>query len=193
MNIKLTHGFYADGKPFSPKNYLHKYSKEVLLNWFKNDGTDKNNWDYTESFKNIGPFRPNRTCGVWKDYPIVIDKTYNSIDENWDENIFDDDVERSDLLRKIFTNGEVRCEFVPTIEECEMLNVKIIKLMDLVISHKGRPALYIHLYDKKRMSAYEINELRKCEITNLIEINVRWIMSQTKKPDILEFFQLIEA
>lgn len=87
MNIKLTHGFYADGTPFSPKNYLHQYSKEVLLNWFKNDGTDKNNWGYTQSFKNMEEFRPNREVGVWKDYPIVIDDKFNSVESNWDEDI----------------------------------------------------------------------------------------------------------
>lgn len=181
MNVKLTHGYYNNGTEFSPENYLHKYAKQVVLNWF----CDKNDPEYTHSFKNLNdakPFRPNRTCGVWVDYPIVIDKKYNSVETNWDElHYWEDEI----------YNKNCHYDRVPTLEECKLLNVKIIKLMDLVISHKGTPALFIHIYDKKRMSNYEINELKKCKIENLIEINVRWIMSQTNKPDLLEFFQLI--
>lgn len=213
ISIRLTHGFYADGKEFSPKNYLHKYSKEVVLNWFKNDGIDKEFWDYTQSFNNLNDgksFRPNRKCGIWVDYPIVIDGSYNSVERNWDELYYWEDktydkTRQYDFpLDKSYKNDKEKeyinsrykqeCHFdcVPTIEECKILNVKIIKLMCVVISHKGRPELYIHLYDKKRMSAFEINELRKCDIKNLIEINVRWIMKQTERPEILEYFQLID-
>lgn len=209
MNIRLTHGFYADGKEFSPKNYLHKYSKEVVLNWFKNDGTDKEFWDYTKSFNNLNDgksFRPNRICGIWNDYPIVIDRGYNSVEDNWDDLFYWEDetydktyqykfpywIDKTDENDVSSYKQECHSDCVPTIEQCKILNVKIIKLMDLVISHKGRPELYIHLYDKKRMSAFEINELRKCDIKNLIEINVRWIMKQTERPEILEYFQLID-
>lgn len=208
QTINLTHGFYNNGTAFTPENYLHKYAKQVVLNWFN----DENDPEYTHSFKNLNngkPFRPNRTCGVWVDYPIVIDKKYNSVETNWDElhywedemynknrqyeydiQLNDEEKEDEEYIMS-YLKSRFHYDIVPTIEDCKLLNVKILKLMDLVISHKGKPVLFIHIYDKKRMSNYEIKELKNYDIENLIEINVRWIMSQTNKPDLLKYFQLI--
>ena len=136
MTINLTYGFYNNGTAFAPENYLHKYAKQVVLNWFNNE----NNPEYTHSFKNLNngySFRPNRNCGVWVDYPIVIEK-YNSVETNWDELDYwedetynanckydiqiDDDADSEYIITR--HKQRVHYDIVPTIEDCKLLNLK---------------------------------------------------------------------
>ena len=149
------------------ESYKHKMAKEVIKEWFYGGEC-------------IGDIRfwPNRTCGVWLEYPIVKNDSYNSIDSNWDEIMVDD-------------NGDLQKEYVPTYEECVRLGIYPKRVIDVILTHKGIPRWFIEICHKNPTSQEKIDELKELGVRNLIEIDAEWIMKQTKKPSEIKYKRLI--
>jgi hypothetical protein len=160
------------------ESYMHKMSKEVLKEWFY--GGDMS---LLEDY-----ICPNRECGVWFEYPIVKNENYNSIDYNWDE-ILDNPNITENMSKEEKHN--LQSEYVPTYDECISLDIYPKRVIDVVLTHKGRPSWFIEICHKNPTSEEKINELEMLGVTNLIEIDAEWIMKQTKKPSKLKYKLLI--
>jgi len=156
------------------ESYKHKMAKEVLKKWFEESG------DYT--FKGIGDikFSPNRTSGIFLEYPICKNKSYNSWYQNWDEIVCSYDE----------ITGEWD-EYVPTYNQCIKMNVYPIAIIDMVCSSKGQPHIGIEICHKNPVSQEKINKLKEFGVHNLIEIDADWILNQTKIPSELKYKILI--
>lgn len=181
------------------ESYKHKMAKEVLKEWFYG-GNGIGDID----------FYPNRECGVWFEYPIVNDEHNNSVDNNWDE-IFphhsisfderfqlDREYEKLDELRKLGLQkaAEIEAdnfqnEYVPTFDECIKVGIYPKRVVDVVLTHKGKPEWFIEICHKNPTTNEKIDELRKLGVYNLIEIDAEWIMKQTGRPSEIEYERLI--
>lgn len=146
------------------ESYKHKLSKQVLREWFYG-GCDDSNLLF---------FKPNRTCGVWFEYPIVKTDTCNSIEHNWDE-----------LWRNEWD------EYVPTYDELVEKNIIPVAVVDVVLVHKGSPMWFIEICHTHPTPKEKIEKLRRLGVDNLIEIDAEWIMKQTKKPNHIKYKKLI--
>ena len=161
------------------ESYKHKMAKEVLKEWFYGGG-------------NIGEVasRPNRDCGVWFEYPIVKTDEYNSIENNWDEQLTNPKIPKEmDPYSNEYTN--LQSEYVPTYDECISLGIYPKRVIDVVLTSLGTPFWFIEICHKNPTSQEKINELEMLGVRNLIEIDAEWIMKQTKKPSELKFKRLI--
>jgi hypothetical protein len=162
------------------ESYKHKMAKDVLKEWFYGG----------QYIGDVGCSSPNRSCGVWFEYPIVKNKDYNSIDYNWDEILTNPKIPKEitpysdewDILQR---------EYVPTYNECISLGIYPKRVIDVVLTHKGTPTWFIEICHKNPTSQEKINELKILGLTNLIEIDAEWIVKQTKKPTKLKYKHLI--
>ena len=162
------------------ESYKHKMAKEVLKQWFQGG----------QSVGNIGGYRPNRKCGVWFEYPIVNNDDYNSIQHNWDE-ILDNPKIPSHIEPYSDEYNILQHEYVPTYDECISLGIYPKRIIDVVLTHKGNPSLFIEISHTNPTSQAKIDELELLGVRNLIEIDAEWIMKQTTKPNKLQYKQLI--
>ena len=170
------------------ESYKHKMAKEVLKEWFYGG----------DVIGEVGS-RPNRECGVWFEYPIVKTDEYNSIENNWDEQLTNPKIPKemdpySNEYNKLLDSSEytnLQSEYVPTYDECISLGIYPKRVIDVVLTHKGTPTWFIEICHKNPTSQEKINELEMLGVRNLIEIDAEWIMKQTKKPSELKFKQLI--
>ena len=162
------------------ESYKHKMAKEVLKEWFFGG----------QVIGEVGCSWPNRTCGVYLEYPIVKDNKYNSINYSWDEQLrnpsvpivpHDDYCDDAPLLD----------EYVPTYAECVALGIYPKRVIDVVMIHKGQPQWFIEICHKNPTSREKIMELKLLGVTNLIEMDAEWILSQTRCPDELKYVRLI--
>ena len=169
------------------ESYKHKMAKEVLKEWFYGG-------DY---IGDVGS-QPNRECGVWFEYPIVKTDEYNSIEYNWDELLTNPKIPKemdpySDEYNNLHSDeyNNLQSEYVPTYDECISLGIYPKRVIDVVLTHKGKPTWFIEICHKNPTSQEKINELEMLGVRNLIEIDAEWIMKQTKKPSELKFKRLI--
>ena len=144
-------------------------AKEVLKEWFYGG----------QKIGNIGCSSPNRKCGVWFEYPIVATDKYNSIAQNWDELLTNPKIPK-DIEPYSEEYDNLQSEYVPTYDECISLGIYPERVIDVVLTHKGSPAWFIEICHKNPTSQEKINELKMLGVRNLIEIDVEWIMKQTK-------------
>jgi len=161
------------------ESYKHKMAKEVLKEWF-NGG---------QYIGDVGS-RPSRKCGVWFEYPIVATDRFNSIEYNWDELLHNPKIPK-EMNPHSDEYYDLQSEYVPTYDECISFGIYPKRLIDVVLTHKGRPYWFIEICHKNPTSQEKINELEMLGVMNLIEIDAEWIMKQTKKPSELKFKQLI--
>lgn len=157
-------------------------AQEVLREWF--DGGHR--------IGDIGTHSTSRSCGVWFDYPLIKDSTYNSVDHNWDEiatnpNISDGVDVHSD--RELY--DKYQSEYVPSYSDCLKLDIYPTLVVDVVIPCKGKPTYYIEICNTHPTSPGKIRDLKRIGVDNLIEIDADWILSQTKRPFKLEYRRLI--
>ena len=153
------------------ESYKHKMAKEVLKKWFEESG------DYGN--KGIGDiqFSPNRTSGIFLEYPICNNSWY----QNWDE-----------IGCSIDEITGCWDEYVPTYDECINNHHSYpIAIIDMVCSSKGRPHIGIEICHKNPVSQEKINKLKEFGVCNLIEIDADWILNQTKIPSQLKYKRLI--
>ena len=162
------------------ESYKHKMAKEVLKGWFYGG-----KW-----IGDVGCSSPNRECGVWFEYPIVKTDNYNSIDYNWDEILTNPKIPK-EMESYSDEWHNLQSEYVPTYDECISLGIYPKRVIDVVLTHKGRPEWFIEICHKNPTSQEKINELEMLGVRNLIEIDAEWIMKQTKKPTELKYKQLI--
>ena len=130
------------------ESYKHKMAKEVLKEWFYGGQT-------------IGEvsFNPNRTCGVWFEYPIVNNKRYNSILNNWDEMLSNPKIPTH--IAEYSTEWyDLQQEYVPTHDECIRLGIYPKRVIDVVLTNKGNPMWFIEICHKNPTSQEKINELK---------------------------------
>ena len=83
-------------------------------------------------------------------------------------------------------------EYVPTYNECIAVGIFPKRVIDVVLTHKGRPLWFIEICHTNPTSQTKINELKMLGVTNLIEIDAEWIMKQTKRPREIKYKQLID-
>jgi len=161
------------------ESYKHKMAKEVLKEWFSGG-------------YGIGDisFWPNRKCGVFFEYPIVNNKDYDSIHHNWDEQLTNPKITKEMTLDSA-EHWNLQSEYVPTYDECVRLGIYPKRVIDVVLTHKGSPLWFIEICHKNPTSQEKINELKVLGVRNLIEIDAEWIMKQTKRPNEIEYNQLI--
>lgn len=145
------------------ESYKHKMAKEVLKEWFFGG----------QVIGEVGCSWPNRTCGVYLEYPIVNDNKYNSVNYTWDE----------------ILDGYDDC--VPTYAKCVALGIYPKRVIDVVMIQKGQPQWFIEICHKNPTSREKIMELELLGVTNLIEIDADWILNQTCCPDELKYVRLI--
>jgi hypothetical protein len=157
------------------ESYMHKMAKEVLREWFCGGSR-------TGDIQ----FEPNRPCGVWFEYPIVITDKYNSIECNWDE-LLPDPKTPKNISPDTIEWGE----YVPTYNECVSLGLYPKRVIDVVLTHKGVPRWFIEICHKNPTSQEKINELKRLGVENLIEIDAEWIMMQTTRPTTIKYKRLI--
>jgi hypothetical protein len=162
------------------ESYEHKMAKEVLKQWFYGG----------QCVGDVGCNSPNRKCGVWLEYPIVKTDKYNSIDYNWDEILTNPKIPKN-MSSYSDEYDYLQSEYVPTFKECINLGIYPKRVIDVVLTHKGTPTWFIEICHKNRTTQEKINELKMLGMTNLIEIDARWIMKQTKKPTKLRYKRLI--
>ena len=161
------------------ESYKHKMAKEVLKEWFYGG----------DVIGEVGS-RPNRECGVWFEYPIVKTDEYNSIENNWDEQLTNPKIPKEmDPYSNEYTN--LQSEYVPTYDECISLGIYPKRVIDVVLTSLGTPFWFIEICHKNPTSQEKINELEMLGVRNLIEIDAEWIMKQTKKTSELKFKRLI--
>ncbi len=179
------------------ESYMHKKAKGVLKSWLDDHNQTGDDWGGVISFKTDfidenGNARrlyaePNRASGVWLEYPIVVPggtpPFWNSLQHNWDEEWQE-------------TGAKFVPEFVPTFEQCVSHNAYPRRVIDIVITHKGMPSIFIEVCHKNPVSDEKIAELKQlinehgegppiCR-TSLVEIDASWILNQVKKPDVLK-------
>jgi len=162
------------------ESYKHKMAKVVLKEWFSGG------WGIGDV-----TFDPNRTCGVFLEYPIVKTDKYNSIERNWDEILMNPKIPKWDLDTWSEKAQNLQREYVPTFDECISIGIYPKRVIDVVLTHKGMPWWFIEICHKNPTSQEKINELAMLGVTNLIEIDAEWIMKQTKKPTELKYQHLI--
>ena len=164
------------------ESYKHKMSKEVLKKWFYGG----------DIIGDVGCRCPNRMSGVWFEYPIVKTDNYNSIDYNWDEILTNPKIPKEMMMGAPSDEYyNLQSEYVPTYDECISLGIYPKRVIDVVLTHKGRPEWFIEICHKNPTSQEKINELEMLGVRNLIEIDAEWIMKQTQKPTELKYKQLI--
>jgi len=153
------------------ESYLHKFSKEVLREWFIWDKLKEtkhifNEFTYTENLYN--------NDNIIFEYCIVKDANYDSINYSW-----------TDLLG----DGVSLCN--PTYEELRERNINVIAVIDMVIMDKGKPAYFIEVKNTNPVSSVKLKKLKRLGMSNLYEIDASWIMRQCGLPKILEYDKLI--
>jgi hypothetical protein len=161
------------------ESYLHKKAKEVFKEWL-DDSYSKESMYNELDFIN---FRSNRDSGVFLEYPICKgnyeNNYFNSWNENWDEIIN-------------YKHEKYWKEYVPSYDECiNNFNSYPIAIIDVVVSHKGSPCYGIEIKYKNPTSEKKINNLISYGVDNLIEIDAKWILQKTRKPEKLEYTKLI--
>jgi len=83
-------------------------------------------------------------------------------------------------------------EYVPSIKECtNITNLKLISVIDVILSHKGSPRYGINIKYKKSLTKDKIKKLKNAGVDNLIEIDCEWILKQKKIPKNIEYKKLI--
>lgn len=100
------------------------------------------------------------------EYPIVNEKGINSVTRTWKYNLSE--------LRLPET-------FVPTYENCASVGLYP-RIVDVVISYNGKPVCFIEICNTNPTEREKINELRRLGLPNLIEIDAKYILQQTKIP-----------
>ena len=156
------------------QTFKQKYAKEAFQRW-----ANSNSWndgcgqmveaDYWEL--NSGQLSEKTTSLRWVsnreeeaflDYPIVVGGHVNSIELNWDE-------QEEDFK-----------------DNCKTMNLSPTAYVDIVLTHKGTPSYFIDICDKKPISDKKIKKLKRLGVSNYIEIDAEWILSQTKIPSKIE-------
>lgn len=159
---------------FGLDDELIKCAKHYLKEWIDNPA------QRDRYFVSLGQFSfcPNRKSGVYIDYPIYIDETINSWEQNWDE-IWGDDHFFDDFVpsfKEVFTKYNNRC----------------LGSIDIVCSHKGAPAVgFIIYYQKIDDKEILLDILSENNISNIYGIDAEWILKQPQKPEHIECIQLL--
>ena len=159
---------------------IHKRAKERLREWLSNS-----NFMYPVCFT------PNRSSGVWSEYPIVVDNKYNSVINNWDEILTNPNIPKDmDTETEEFEN--LQYEFVPTFEQCKKAGSIPKAVVDLVCTHKGSPKWFIEICYKNPTSQKKVNLLRSLGVKKLIQVSAKWILAQKVQPSRLHCLRLID-
>lgn len=82
-------------------------------------------------------------------------------------------------------------EYVPTFDELKKLGIYPRRVIDVVLTHKGKPLWFIEICHKNPTSQEKIAELKSMGVRNLIEIDAEWILSQIKRPERIKYKKLI--
>jgi hypothetical protein len=82
-------------------------------------------------------------------------------------------------------------EYVPKFDELIKLGIYPKRVIDVVLTHKGKPLWFIEICHKNPTSQEKITELKSMGVRNLIEIDAEWILSQIKRPERIKYKRLI--
>ncbi len=153
------------------ESYLHKFSKEVLREWFVGNplNVKKNTFkefSYTENdFNNEN---------ILFEYAIVKNNEYDSIKYSWSEML-----------------GDGYETINPSYEELRERNINVIAVIDMVILSKGKPTYFIEVKNTNPVSNIKLKKLKMLGLPNLYEFDCDYIMRQCNIPKILEYDKLI--
>ena len=153
------------------ESYLHKFSKEVLREWFIGDPLNETKNTFKEFTYKENEFNNEN---ILFEYCIVKNNEYDSIKYSW-----------SDLL------GDGVSSYNPTYQELREKNISVIAVIDMVVMDKDRPAYFFEVYNTNKVSNTKLEKLKRLGMTNLYEIEASWIMKQCLKPNTLKYDKLI--
>jgi len=159
------------------ESYKHKYAKQVFKEWC-DSGFWIDNHPEVQSVKtnDVYDYRDIRWKNwrdenAWLEYPIVVDKGFNSVKYLWDE-IWDED--------------DTPTSFVPTFQQCKEKHLHVTSIVDVVIPSLGSPQFMIEICHTNPVSDEKVEKLKKLGVHTLIEIDAEWILRQTKQPSTLK-------
>ena len=159
------------------ESYTHRCAKEIFKEWCGElrDSNGGNIYFQTEC--------GNRVCGgyggrkepAWLEYPVVVDGSFSSVTNAWDEiwpGFHDDDDD----------DGYFN-DFVPTYDQCVAMDMYPKAVVDVVTQEKGTPTLWVEICHKNPVSDEKLRALARAGVSDLIELDANWIMRQTDVPE----------
>ena len=152
------------------ESYIHKYSKDVLREWFKGNPLSETKHIFNEFTYKENEFNSDNIIFEY----CICDKKYNSIDYSW-----------TDLL------GDGVKSYNPTYEELKKQDINVISVVDMVILDNNKPKYFIEVKNTNPVSSIKLKKLKKLGMKNLYEIDANYIMRQCDKPNTLKYDKLI--
>lgn len=153
------------------ESYLHKFSKEVLREWFIGDPLSQTKNTFKDFTYKENEFNNEN---ILFEYAIVCNNEYNSINYSWSEML-----------------GDGYETINPTYEELRERNINVIAVIDMVIMDNNKPKYFIEVKNTNPVSSIKLKKLKMLGLPNLYEFDCDYIMRQCGIPKILEYDKLI--
>ena len=157
------------------ESYKHKCAKEVVKEWLDTKGEIPTNCEVNDRPFILGSHRNNRD-GVWLEYPVGYyeehgDSVHTLFDEAW--------------------SGDIEWNSVPTYQQCMEKKFNVVGILDIAVQHKGNIYQGIEICHKNPVSDEKVEKLRKLGISDLVEIDADWVLSQIGIPEKIKIKRIL--
>jgi len=173
------------------ESYKHKYAKQVVKEWLDTKGEIPTNYGVGDRPFILGSHKNNRD-GVWLEYPAgYYDTGSTSInclfDEAWDECVGYRMIDRNGCEECVETNNNP----VPTYQQCMEKKFNVVGILDIAVQHKGHIYQGIEICHKNPVSKEKVEKLKELGISDLVEIDADWVLSQIGIPKVIKIKRIL--